>query len=281
MSGILGGGMFVRKLLPVVLLVISLPARGENIEAAREHYVQGSKDFDLGLYDQAIKEYMAAYDAKPDPALLYNIAQAHKLAGHPSEAIRFYRVYLVRVPDAPNADEVRAKIAELQKAVEQQRKAQSMPPDQTKPLGSVGSTAGEAEAAPPPSTPPPSAAPSSTPPPTSAPLMTERTDQRGNRTMKIAGVSVAALGVAALATGVGLAVAAKRDSDQLTTLAQQNGVFDPSKDSSGRTLGTAGPVLIGVGAALVVAGGVVAILGWRSGRSSHTASASTNAAVHF
>lgn len=233
----------------VVVSVLVAPARAENVEAARQHFQQGSKDFDLGLYDRAIAEYMAAYDAKPDPALLYNIGQAHKLAGHPEQAVRFYRTFLSRVPDAPNADEVRAKIAELQKAIDQQQKAQSMPPDLVQPLGSV---------------PPPSAPAEATP--ATAPLGPAARDGQRGRSETIAGIAVAAVGVAALGAGIGLAVKAKQDSDQLTSLDRQHGVYDPSKDSSGRAFGVAGPALIAVGAAAVVVGGVLLVIGHRAAK---------------
>jgi tetratricopeptide (TPR) repeat protein len=246
----------IRALLPAVLvLVVSVPAAADDIEAARRHYTQGSKDFDLGLYDKAIEEYMAAYDAKPDPALLYNIAQAHKLAGHPEQAVRFYRTYLSRVPDAPNGDEVRAKIAELQKAIDQQQKARSMPPDHVQPLDSAPATAPIATPAP-----APVASPSEPEPAPALPA----SDTGRARTLKVTGISVAAVGLAALGAGIGLAVVAKQDSNQLSTTDQQHGVFDPSKDSTGRAFGVAGPALIGVGAAAVVIGGVVFVLGHRA-----------------
>lgn len=238
-------------LAALIVAATSGPAIADDVEAARRHYQQGSKDFDLGLYDKAIEHYMAAYDAKPDPALLYNIAQAHKLAGHPVEAVRFYKTYLSRVPDASNADEVRSKIAELEKAIEQQRRAQAMPPDQVKPLGSEPS---------------PKVAPAEPAPPPPSPSPSSGSDARSARTEKIAGIAVAAVGVVALGAGIGLAVKAKQDSDQLTALDRQQGVYDPSKDSSGRTLGVAGPTLIAVGAAAVVVGGVVFIVGQRASK---------------
>jgi len=241
----------------LVALSIALPtlspavARADDREVAREHFIKGSKDFDLGLYDDAIKEYMAAYEAKADPALLYNIAQAHRLAGHSPEALRFYKMFLTKVPAAQNSDEVRAKIAELEKLIAQQKKAQTMPPDQVKPLGSTP----EPTAAPPSPTPtPPLVPPGPSIPP--GPV-----DLHAGRTKKIAGLAVAGIGVAALVTGIALSAVAKSDSDALTKLDQSGGVWDPSKDSAGRTFGLVGPVLIGVGAAAVAAGGVVAILG--------------------
>jgi tetratricopeptide (TPR) repeat protein len=89
---------------------------------AREHFVKGTKSFDLGLYDEAIAEYMAAYKVKPDPALLFNLAQAHRLAGHVADALRFYRMYLTKTPTAPNRSDVEARISDLEKVVDEQKK---------------------------------------------------------------------------------------------------------------------------------------------------------------
>lgn len=71
----------------------------------------GSKAFDLGQYEEAIAT-RAAYKIKDDPALLYNLGQAHRLAGHHSEALHFYKTFLSRSPDAPNRDEVEKRIVD-------------------------------------------------------------------------------------------------------------------------------------------------------------------------
>src|SRR4051812_40977344 len=57
---------------------------------AKEHYLKGGRFYDLGKYDDAIREFEAAYENRPDPAFLYNLAQSHRLAGHNNDAIRFY-----------------------------------------------------------------------------------------------------------------------------------------------------------------------------------------------
>ena len=259
--------------LVLIALITSSPlAQAADAEsdadAARRHFTRGSKDFDLGRYDDAIKEYMAAYDAKPDPALLYNIAQVHKLAGHIAEAIRFYRVYLMKMPDASNAYEVRAKIAELQKALDQQQKAQAMPPDVVKPLGSLPvkqTVVVEPSDVTPATTAPPATAPATTS--ASAPEV----DVRPARGAKIAGFTLAAGGLALVGVGIGLSVIAQQDANQLTATDRQGGVFDRNKDDTGRTFGVVGPVLIGVGAAVAVVGGVVVGIAYR--RAHHHAAA--------
>src|SRR6266536_983749 len=114
----------------LALLLLSGVARADDKAQARDHYQKGTKAFALGAYDEAVAEYSAAYRLVDDPALLYNIAQAHRLAGHASEALRFYRMYVTLLPRAPNRDEVDGKIAELTKLVDQQKRTQSaLPPD--------------------------------------------------------------------------------------------------------------------------------------------------------
>ena len=74
----------------------------EDIAAARQHYKRAMVHYDLGRYDQAISEFQQAYEIKDDPNLLFNIAQAHRLAKHYGEALTLYRSYLRRSPKAPN-----------------------------------------------------------------------------------------------------------------------------------------------------------------------------------
>ena len=100
-------------------LVAAAPARAEDKVAAREHWERGTTYYDLGKYDDAIKEFEQAYEAKNDPAFLYNLAQSHRLAGHPAEALRFYRTYLRNDPKAPNRAYIEARVKDLEKTVAQ------------------------------------------------------------------------------------------------------------------------------------------------------------------
>ena len=87
----------------------------EDPAAARAHFKTGSTYYDLGKYDDAIREFEAAYEAKSDPAFLFNLAQAHRLADHPAEALHFYRTYLRYVPDPPNLADIETKMKALEK----------------------------------------------------------------------------------------------------------------------------------------------------------------------
>jgi tetratricopeptide (TPR) repeat protein len=81
---------------------------------ARRHYAKATAAFGLGKYDDAATEYEAAFEIKPEPALLYNAAQAYRLAGKSSRAAQLYRNYLRLYGDAQNADDARQHLAHLE-----------------------------------------------------------------------------------------------------------------------------------------------------------------------
>jgi tetratricopeptide (TPR) repeat protein len=89
---------------------------------AKKHYEEGTKAFNLGEYPRAIAEFKATYNAKPDPLLLYNIAQSYRLAGDANQALFFYKSFLRNMPAATNRKEVEGRIKGLEKQVAEQKK---------------------------------------------------------------------------------------------------------------------------------------------------------------
>jgi tetratricopeptide (TPR) repeat protein len=271
--------MLARAVVVMALFVCSSAstAAADDVGTARDHYKKATKAFDLGFYEEAVKEYMAAYQAKDDPVILYNIAQAHRLANHPAEALRFYRIFLTKVPRAENRAEVEAKVAELVKVLEQLKRAQEMPPNQPLPATPKVETA-HVE-------PKPDAKPAVKPQPEpkpetqamplpdtfAAPPPPAPTGD-GGRTKKIAGGVVLGIGVAAAAAGGALAALASSTGDEVTTAARTMQRWDPDKHASGELYQTTGLVLLGVGGAAVLAGVVVIVLGVRDGKAAKRAS---------
>jgi tetratricopeptide (TPR) repeat protein len=126
----------VRKIalaVGVVAIMIGAPAIADQVSVAKQHFEAGTKAYDLGHYDEAVKEYEAAYRAKDDPALLFNIGQAYRGLGDAQAAIRAFRSYLRRLPDAPNRAEVESRIAELQMVADEQVRSKEKPPQGTLP----------------------------------------------------------------------------------------------------------------------------------------------------
>jgi tetratricopeptide (TPR) repeat protein len=104
-------------------------ARAEPEAAAKAHFRHGTAAYALGKYEDAAKEYEAAFELTSDPALLYDAAQAYRLAGNSARALELYASYLhIFGGQAANRADVQRHIAELKKALEAQKDASSSPP---------------------------------------------------------------------------------------------------------------------------------------------------------
>ncbi|PSM31883.1 chalcone isomerase family protein [Haliangium sp. UPWRP_2] len=84
-------------------------------QKVKKLFEDGMVQYDLRRFDVAITLFEKAFETRPDPVFLYNIAQAHRMAGRPAEAAAFYRNFLRKAPDAPNAADVKGWIAQLDK----------------------------------------------------------------------------------------------------------------------------------------------------------------------
>ena len=252
--------------LVLMLPAVALAAPGDDDRAiARKEYVEGTREFELGHFDEAIKHYEEAYRHRDNPVLLYNLAQAHRLAGHNAQGLRLYKQYLMRVPDAANREEVSQKIALLEKLIESERMARSMPPEGAVRPGDKAATEPPpvTENPPPPATTPPPPAtttPATTPPPREA----EHVGVPG-RGLKIAGIVVAAVGIGALAGGIAMGVLTQKGSDAVAAEAKAGQHFDPAQESKALTDQTVEIALLAAGGAALVGGVVIYYLGWRQG----------------
>ena len=116
----------------VLLLASPAPALAQMTQAQKDevklHYQRATRAYDLQKYQEAIDEYQKAYEISGDPPMLYNIAQAYRLADQPAEAVRYYRRFLQRMPNARNRDDVERKIADQEKIAEERRKSEPVAP---------------------------------------------------------------------------------------------------------------------------------------------------------
>src|SRR5579872_4509216 len=88
-------------------------ATDESEAQAREHFRAAEIDFNLGKFTEALASYQAAYQAKPLPAFMFNIAQCYRNMGKYERARFFYRRYLTLEPKSPNRRVVTDLIAEV------------------------------------------------------------------------------------------------------------------------------------------------------------------------
>lgn len=212
----------------------------------------GNKHFELAEYDAAISDFKEAFRVSDEPGFLYNIAQAYRLERNCRESAIFYKNYLRRVPNAPNAAKVRERITEMEKCAETQPVAPATPV-QTTPTTTA-------------QTPPPAGLEAKDEPePAPAP--------NPRAWMKWAGI--ASLGVGAISGGLAIkfALDGKAADDDLAKLcatscsgAQAKQVEDDGKAANRNA------VIAGVAAGAFVGGGIVFLVLSRGGGSGETAS---------
>jgi tetratricopeptide (TPR) repeat protein len=102
-----------RWFFAVALLTASRGYADHRKETAREHFRTGMAHYTMERYDEAIREFDAGFTIAPDPAFIYNMAQAYRLERRPEEAVKFYRKYLRLSPRAKNRADVEQTIETL------------------------------------------------------------------------------------------------------------------------------------------------------------------------
>jgi hypothetical protein len=117
-------------LFATLVLLAASPARGNDsaTEQARQHYEIGTRQYDLGHWDDAIREFEKAYELRPDPNFLYNMAQAYRRKGDPKRALDLYRNYLIKTPKSPLRPEIEERIKSLQKQIDDAASAAPVQP---------------------------------------------------------------------------------------------------------------------------------------------------------
>ncbi|HEX4462898.1 MAG TPA: hypothetical protein VIA18_33220 [Polyangia bacterium] len=196
-----------RGLTILFFLAFATTARAaDNRALARASFASGTSHYDLAEYRQALVDFKEAYRNIPDPTFLFNIAQCHRQLGENDDAIRFYRTYLSKVPQAANQREVRAMIVKLEKLSAEQHAA--APPPTTPPV------VAPVETPPPVVTPPP---PVVTAVPAVAVVAAPPPPPRTTPLYKRWWLWTAVGGAVAIGLGVGLGVGLSHDNATATT----------------------------------------------------------------
>ena len=108
------------------LLLASANARAaeggtSDADEARAFHEKAKAAFALSHYDQAAEFFEKAFELKSDPALLYNAAQSHRLAGNKQRALTLYQNYLRVYGRDERRPQIELRIEELKKAIEKDR----------------------------------------------------------------------------------------------------------------------------------------------------------------
>jgi tetratricopeptide (TPR) repeat protein len=94
----------------------------DKTRVAKQYVDAGLAAQGTGDYDTALTMYSKAYQLVPHPLLIFNMAQAHRLAGHIDQALTLYARYLAEDPNGAEAATARDLVAELKA-----RKAKTRP----------------------------------------------------------------------------------------------------------------------------------------------------------
>lgn len=108
-------------------LVVGSANAGPN-QKAKEQLQKGHVAYNLGHYSEAAECYEKAYRFVQDPALLFNVGQAWRLANEPEKAISAYKGYLRTAGDkGPNRKMAEEHIADLEKQLKVKEKQAAAP----------------------------------------------------------------------------------------------------------------------------------------------------------
>ncbi|HVJ17169.1 MAG TPA: hypothetical protein VM686_17135 [Polyangiaceae bacterium] len=133
--------LFCSLAVPATALAQSTPE-----ERAREIYAQGKAAYAEGRYAEALADFEHAYALSGAPALLFDMAQAQRLAGPHQcrQALALYRSYLAAVPKADNRREVEEWIDEMLRCANAERAAQQPPAETPRPAKAPPASEGPA-----------------------------------------------------------------------------------------------------------------------------------------
>jgi tetratricopeptide (TPR) repeat protein len=104
----------------LVALLVASPAFAQQSDVdaeAQATFQAGLIAYEAGRYQSALDNFERAYELSQRPALLYNVGLAAERLRNDARAVSAYERFLVEVPDAPNADQVRARLDVLRRSI--------------------------------------------------------------------------------------------------------------------------------------------------------------------
>ena len=220
-SAFLKSVRMVRLVGVACLLVASLLSFGAHAGGDQATALQrkATSAFSLGHYDDAAQYFEKAFELTPEPALLYNAAQSHRLAGNKERALTLYQNYL-RVYGKAKHPEVTSRIEELEKAIARDKAEAAKAAEDEKAAAAASRPASPARA-PLPSAPPPQAE-SSAPVLVSQPADNSDSADEGSLTSHAWFWVVVGGGVAA-AAAVAIVLATRGAKDPMASLGTADG----------------------------------------------------------
>jgi tetratricopeptide (TPR) repeat protein len=278
-SGLLGARRLF--LLALTLLLLPLAAQAGSKES-KESKERAAKTACLsGDYAKGVTLLAELYVSFNDVAYLFNQGRCYEQSGKYAEAIVSFREYALKNEDAGNGPDaaVEKHIAHCQALIDNQKLA-----------AHVGMSAPAAAS----SVQPGAAATLEPQSPVAAPVpadvkpqeprvgIVEAASVAPGRSLRVAGITVAVVGAAGIASGVLLNIKANRLASNLEAAnGSSTTMYSRSTESSRSTYQTFGWVAYGAGAASVAGGAILYFLGYSRGQNGQVAFVPTAGAGHL
>jgi tetratricopeptide (TPR) repeat protein len=100
-------------LLSFLLVAVAEAHAADIDDQARTHFEAAQSHFETGSYEDAIREFEAAYRLSGRVALLYNVYLCHERLGNLEAAIDYLARYLEADPETSNAAALRSRLEKL------------------------------------------------------------------------------------------------------------------------------------------------------------------------
>jgi tetratricopeptide (TPR) repeat protein len=231
----------VRHIIP---LSVCLLLCGRSLASPTESsYEAGRKAYDVGDFDRAIDLWKRAFEESDDASFLYDIGQAYRQKKDFERSIFFYQSFMRRVPDSPLRTKAESRIAEMRKAMD------ARPKDPV-----------------PPAEPPAAPSPALVAVKPADLRRDAPSDAHPGRSLRLAGLTTAGVGLGLLAVGITFALSAGSAHDELADAQARHVPWSQDladlQERGHRDQVVAG-VSLGVGAACVVGGVALTWLGFR------------------
>ena len=233
----------------LTILVVALAAAPAAADPAADAIARGKKAFKEEKFAEAVAEFKTAHSLKPDPKLLYAIAQAQRLAGDCEGSIATYEEFLATKPNKKLAEYSKANIERCKEDL-----AKKPPPVKEPP------PAKEPPPEPPATTAPSPLAAGPTAPATAGPAIgpSEQRDDRGRPwTRDWLGHGLVVGGVAAATVGTMLWLGGRGDADDVNGATDHQSFLDARDAASSAVTKQRLGIGLGVAGAALIVGGVV------------------------
>jgi tetratricopeptide (TPR) repeat protein len=208
------------------VVTVSLLARVAHADGdAEKLYQEGQAAYDAKDYDKAIAAWDQSYALSKLPALVFNLAQAHRLGGHCSKAVEAYKRFLTLDPSSSERPDAEQFLKELEPC-----------PDAAKPIPQVTKT---------------------------VPDVRVHVEDHGGGKRK-AGLVIGGAGIAMFAVGLYFGGQATSKADDVKAACENGCEWTPELadlESSGKSAQTIQYVLLAAGGAAIIGGTALYFLG--------------------